>query len=77
MGIALCFAAIAVLRSPRRLQTALYISGMTLLGGVVGTGIGWLRSPELAGTLAGLCLMLACIAASIERLLRYRKAGPL
>jgi hypothetical protein len=71
-AITLCFAAIAVLRSPRRLHTALYISGMMLLGGAVGAAIGFLRSPEAAGTLTGLCAQLAGIAASIERLLRYR-----
>jgi len=72
IGIMLCFAAIAVLRSPRRLHTALYISGMMLAGGVVGAGIGFLRSPEAAGTFTALCLPLAGIAASIERLRYYR-----
>jgi hypothetical protein len=46
---------------------------MMLAGGVVGAGIGFLRSPEAAGTLTALCLPLAGIAASIERLSYYRK----
>jgi hypothetical protein len=73
--IMLCFAAIAVLRSPRRLHTTLYISGMMLAGGALGAGVGFLRSPEAAGTLTALCLPLAGIAASIERLRYYRKTG--
>ena len=74
--IMLCFTAIAVLRSPRRLHTApLYISGMMLAGGALGAGVGFLRSPEAAGTLTALCLPLAGIAASIERLRHYRKTG--
>jgi hypothetical protein len=71
--IMLCFTAIAVLRSPRRLHTALYISGMMLAGGALGAALGFLRSPEAAGTLTALCLPLAGIAASIERLRYYRK----
>jgi hypothetical protein len=71
----LCFAAIAILRSPRRLHTALYISAMMIAGGALGAGVGFLRSPELAGTLTALCLPLAGIAASIERLRHYRKTG--
>jgi len=47
--IMLCFAAIAILRSPRSLHTALYISGMMIAGGALGAGVGFLRSPELAG----------------------------
>jgi len=46
---------------------------MMLAGGVVGAGIGFLRSPEAAGALTALCLPLAGIAASIERLSYYRK----
>lgn len=71
--IMLCFTAIAVLRSPRRLHTALYISGMMLAGGALGAALGFLRSPEAAGTLTALCLPLAGIAASIELLRYYRK----
>jgi uncharacterized membrane protein len=73
--IMLCFTVVAVLRSPRRLHTALYISGMMLVGGVVGAAVGFLRSPEAAGSLTALCLPLAGIAASIERLRHYRKTG--
>jgi hypothetical protein len=71
--VMLGFTAIAVLRSPRRLHTALYISGMMLARGALGAGVGFLRSPEAAGTLTALCLPLAGIAASIERMRRYRK----
>lgn len=48
---------------------------MMLAGGAVGAAVGFLRSPELAGTLTALCLPLAGIAASIERLRHYRKTG--
>jgi hypothetical protein len=68
--VMLCFVTIAISRSQRRLHTALYILGVILLSGLVGAGIGLLRSPELAGSLAALAMQLAGIAASIERLLR-------
>jgi len=48
---------------------------MMLAGGALGAGVGFLRSPEAAGTLTALCLPLAGIAASIERLRHYRKTG--
>jgi hypothetical protein len=48
---------------------------MMIAGGALGAGVGFLRSPELAGTLTALCLPLAGIAASIERLRHYRKTG--
>jgi hypothetical protein len=73
--IVLAFFAIA--RSPRKINTALLIVGAMLICGLVGAGIGLARSsPEAAGALAAIAMQFGGIAASIERIRRYRKTGP-
>jgi len=68
---------IAIARSPRKLHTALYILGAALICALIGAGIGIaLGTAAGAGTLAGIAMQFGAIAASIERILRYRKSGP-
>lgn len=72
--VALILAAVAIIRSPRKLHTTLYIVGAMLICGLIGTGIGLaFRSPEGAGALAGIAMQFGGIAASIERIRLFRK----
>jgi hypothetical protein len=71
--VVLVLAAIAIFRSPRKLHTTFYIFGAMLICGLVGTGIGLaFKSPQGAGALAGIAMQFGGIAASIERIRRYR-----
>ena len=65
--------AIAVRRSPTRLRTALYLTGMMLLAGMAGAALGWFRNgPEFAGRMTALGIQLGGIAASVERIIRFK-----
>jgi drug/metabolite transporter (DMT)-like permease len=76
-AVALASAAIAILRSPKKLRTTLYVVGGTLLCGVFTTVIGLvLTNPSTAGMLTGLAMQFAMIAVAGEELWRYRKAVP-
>lgn len=72
--VALVLAILAVVRSPKKIHTALYIVGATLTGGLIGTGIGFaFQSPHGAAALAVFAMQIGMIAASIERIRRDRK----
>jgi hypothetical protein len=72
---AIVLAVIATVRSPQKLHTALVIVGAMLIGLAVGIGFGFVTGNALAaGALAGGLMSFAGIAASIERIRRYRKA---
>jgi flagellar biosynthesis protein FliR len=72
--VALILTVLAVIRSPRKWHTALYIMGCVIIGGLLGTVLGLaISSPEGAGALAGVGMQFAGIAAAIERIRRYRK----
>jgi hypothetical protein len=73
---AIVLAVVAIVRSPRRLHTALLIVGAMLIGLALGIGIGFVTgNAYAAGALAGSLMSLAGIAASIERIRRYRKGA--
>lgn len=75
-AVVLALAVIAIRRSPRKLHTAVYILGVMLICGLVGTGIGFaFMNPEGAGSLAALLAQIGGIASSIERMRRYRKGA--
>ena len=74
--VVLVLAVVAIIRSPRKLHTALCIVGAILICGLVGTGIGLaFKSPQGAGALGGIAMQFGGIAASIERIRVYRKSG--
>jgi hypothetical protein len=74
---ALVLLILAVVRSPKKIRTALYIVGATLGCGLIGAGIGFaMGSPRGAGGLAGFAMQIGMIVASIERIRRNRRAGP-
>lgn len=76
-AVALVLAVIAIVRSPRKLHTTLYILGAVFVCILVGAGIGLaLGSAAGAGTLAAIASQLGGIAVSIEQIRRYRKIGP-
>ena len=76
--VVLVLAVVAIIRSPRKLHTALYIVGAILICGLVGTGIGLaFKSPTGAGALAAIAMQFGGIAASIDRIRMYRKSGGL
>ena len=76
-AVTLVLAVVAILRSPRKLHTAIYIVGAELIFALVGTGVGFVvGNAASAGTLAGLTMEFGGIAASIERIWRYRKTEP-
>jgi len=73
---AVILAIVAIVRSPRKLHTGLYILGAMLICALVATGNGFgFGSAAAAGTLAGVALSVGGIAASIERIRRYRKGA--
>ncbi len=73
-AIMLTLAVIATRRSPKKLHTALYLLGVIIACGLLGAGIGLVfMNPEGAGTFAALLAQIGGIAASIERMRRYRK----
>jgi drug/metabolite transporter (DMT)-like permease len=75
---ALALTILAILRSPRKWHTALYIMGCMIIGGLLGTAIGLaFYSAKGAGALAGFGTQIAGIVAGFERIRRYRKTAPL
>jgi hypothetical protein len=74
---ALITAVIAIARSPRKLHTFFFIIGAMLIGVGVGAVIGFaLGNRSAGGTLAGILMSVGALAASIERIRRYRKTSP-
>ena len=73
-AIAVALGIIAILRSPRKLHTTVYIIGAAVICGLVGTGIGFaLGTAAGAGALAVVAMQIGAIAASIERIQRNGK----
>lgn len=77
-------AAIAILRSPRKWHTALYIIGCMAVSCAVGFGMGFAlhHTAEGAGSVAAFLTQWAGLIAAIERIRFYRKpkslaVGPL
>jgi uncharacterized transporter YbjL len=71
---AIVLAVVAIVRSPQKLHTALLIVGAMLIGLALAIGIGFATGNAYsAGALAGSLTSFAGIAASIERIRRYRK----
>jgi hypothetical protein len=67
-------AIVAIVRSPRKLHTTLYIVGAILVCGLVAAGIGFAlgRNAAAAGDLAGIAMQFGGIAVSIDQIRRYR-----
>jgi hypothetical protein len=74
-AVAVSLAAIAALRSPRKLRTAGYIIGCMLVGAIVGGAVGAMRGPEVGGTFAALTSQIVGIVVSIERIRFFGKTG--
>jgi len=75
--VALVLAVVAVIQSPTKIRTVLYICGITLVLGFVGVclGVAW-HSAEGAAALAIVGMQFGMIVASIERILRSGKKLP-
>jgi hypothetical protein len=72
-AITLILVFMAARRSLQMWRTLLYLVGVMLLAGLIAGAIGWLRSPEMAGSFSALGVQLAGITASIERLIRAKQ----
>jgi hypothetical protein len=74
-SVVVALAAIAILRSPRKWHTALYIIGCMTGSCAVGTGIGFAlhHTAESAGSVAGFLTQWGGLIAAIERIRFYRK----
>jgi hypothetical protein len=74
-AVALALWLIAVLRSPRKGHTFLFILACMVGGLVVGGAIGWfINGPEAAGAFGALATQFSGIAAAINRMVLYRKS---
>jgi hypothetical protein len=73
-AVMLAWVLIAVRRSSTMWWTLLYLTGMILLGGLIGVGLGWFRGPEFAAKYAVLTAQLAGIGASLERVAHFKKS---
>jgi drug/metabolite transporter (DMT)-like permease len=75
---ALALTIFAILRCPRKWDTALYIIGCMIIGCLLGALVGLaFYSPKGAGALTGFGTQVAGIVAAFERIRRYRKTAPL
>jgi hypothetical protein len=75
-ALALGLAIVAIFRSPRKFQTAAYIIGAEVICAVLGATVGFaVGTPAFAGTVAGVSMQVGGIAASLERIWRYRKGA--
>lgn len=75
-GAVVTFAPIAILRSPRKLHTTLYIICCMVVSCVIGAGIGYVfqHTAQGAGSFAAFLTRWAGLIAAIERIRFYR--GP-